>query len=60
LTIAIIRKPVRVEELPGQTKAEITIAGSADPALENEGMNSTSRRHPSRSAANTPAGIFYG
>ena len=27
----MIPKPVRLEELPGQSKAEITIAGNADP-----------------------------
>ena len=34
--LPIIPQPVRVEELPGQSKAEVTVRSSADPVLGNE------------------------
>jgi len=58
--ISIIPKPVRVEELPGQSKAEVTIAGNADPALGNEGYELHIAPAAVTLAANSPAGVFYG
>ena len=58
--IAIIPKPVLVEELPGQSKAEVTITGNADPALGNEGYELQITQEAVTLAGNTPAGVFYG
>ena len=58
--IAIIPKPFRVEELPGQSKAEVTVTGNADPALGNEGYELHITPTAVSLAANAPAGIFYG
>ena len=58
--ISIIPKPVRIEELSGQSKAEISIVNNADPALGNEGYELHITPAAVTLAANSPAGIFYG
>ena len=58
--LPIIPQPVRVEELPGQSKAEVTVIGPADPALGPEGYELQVTTTAVTLAANSPAGIFYG
>jgi len=58
--ISIIPKPIRVEELPGQSKAEVSIVRNADPALGKEGYELHVIPAAVTLAANSPAGIFYG
>ena len=58
--LPIIPQPVRVEELPGQSKAEVTVISSADPALGLEGYELQVTPTAVTLAANSPAGIFYG
>ncbi|MEI6085580.1 MAG: beta-N-acetylhexosaminidase [Verrucomicrobiota bacterium] len=58
--ISIIPKPVRVEELPGQSKAKVSISLTADPALGSEGYELHITPAAIKISANAPAGIFYG
>ena len=58
--ISVIPKPVRVEELPGRSTAQVTIRVTADPALGNEGYDLHISPEFVKLAANSPAGIFYG
>ena len=58
--LPIIPQPVRVEELPGQSKAEVTVRSSADPVLGNEGYELQITPTAVALAANSPAGRFYG
>ena len=58
--ITVIPKPVRVEELPGRSTAQLAISISADPALGNEGYELHVTPEFVKLAANAPAGIFYG
>jgi len=58
--LPIIPQPVRVEELPGQSKAEVAVISPADPALGTEGYELQVTPTTVTLAANSPAGIFYG
>ena len=58
--LTIIPQPVRVEELPGQSKAEVAVTSPADPALGQEGYELQITPTAVTLAANSPAGIFYG
>ena len=60
MSLPIIPKPVRVEELPGRSTAEVTITSKADSALGTEGYELSITPVAATLAANTPAGIFYG
>ena len=60
MTLPIIPQPVRVEELPGRSAAEVTLVGSTDPSLGNEGYELHITPAAVTLAANSPAGIFYG
>src|SRR2546423_832852 len=56
--ISVIPKPVRVEELPGQSKAEVTVRTDASLGPEAYELHITPEF--CKLSANTPAGIFYG
>jgi len=58
--ISIIPQPLRVEELPGRSSAQLTISLTADPALGTEGYELQVAPECVKLAANAPAGIFYG
>ena len=58
--ISIIPKPVRIEELPGRSTADVTTSLTADPALGAEGYDLQITPEAVKLAANSPAGIFYG
>jgi len=58
--LPIIPQPVRAEELPGQSKAEVAVIGSTDPALGSEGYELQVTPTAVTLAASSPAGIFYG
>ena len=60
MSLPIIPKPVRVEELPGRSTAEVTITGQADSALGNEGYELHITPSAVTLAANAPTGVFYG
>ena len=58
--LTIIPQPVRVEEIPGQSKAEVTVTSPADPALGPEGYELQITPAAVTLAANSLAGVFYG
>jgi len=58
--VTIIPKPVRVEELPGRSKAEVIARGKADAALGTEGYKLHITPESAKLKANSPAGFFYG
>ena len=60
MLLPIIPKPVRVEELPGRSTAEVTITSQADSALGNEGYELHITPSAVTLAANAPTGVFYG
>ena len=60
MSLPVIPLPSKVEVLPGQSNAEITVINRADPALGKEGYELHITPEFARLSANTPAGIFYG
>lgn len=58
--MTVIPKPVRIEELPGQSTAKVSISLDADKALGNEGYELHVTPDSITISANTAAGIFYG
>ncbi|MCG3149641.1 MAG: Beta-hexosaminidase [Verrucomicrobiae bacterium] len=60
MPLPVIPQPVRAEELPGQSNAEVITAGNADPALGTEGYELHITPTSVTLHANAPAGFFYG
>lgn len=59
MPLSIIPKPVRVEELPGQSTAKVSINLDANQTLGSEGYELHITPEAIKISANAPAGFFY-
>ncbi len=60
MSLSLLPLPARLEVLPGQSTAELTLGGQADPSLGREGYELHVTAEFARLTANNEAGFFYG